>query len=147
MEGRHMTVVSHDTDLTVAAERCLTALEQALSVSDKDALDGLFAEEAFYRDAVAFTWNLRQVYGRAAIVDLLCAVAADIQPSKFSLDQTWGAPALIPEMEPAVFEVIFRFETGSGAGIGRATLLADGAGSRTPLATLLYTELVELKEA
>jgi hypothetical protein len=40
----------------------------------------LFAEDAFWRDLAAFTWNLKTFEGRAEISDMLTATLAHVQP-------------------------------------------------------------------
>ncbi len=45
------------------AEEWLSTFESALAARDIDAAAGLFGAESFWRDLVAFTWNITTVEG------------------------------------------------------------------------------------
>ena len=44
---------------------------------------GLFAEDSYWRDLIAFTWNIQTAEGRPAIAEMLRARLADTAPSGF----------------------------------------------------------------
>ena len=49
----------------------LAAFESALRARDIPAAAALFATDCFWRDLVAFTWNITTVEGRDGITDML----------------------------------------------------------------------------
>ncbi len=79
----------------------------------KDALE-LFGPECYWRDLVAFTWNIRTCEGREEICAMLGSCLASIQPGNFSLKNA-------PVADPAA-ESFFTFETAAGRGIGHLRL-------------------------
>ncbi|MBL8696792.1 MAG: NAD(P)/FAD-dependent oxidoreductase, partial [Alphaproteobacteria bacterium] len=86
---------------------------------------------AFWRDLVAFTWNLRTFEGRDAIASMLGATLGAIRPSAFLL----GGPVVSAD---GVDEARITFETAVGRGEGYVRL-RDGR------AWTLLTRLTELK--
>ncbi|MDM7954589.1 MAG: NAD(P)/FAD-dependent oxidoreductase [Cyanobium sp. CZS 25K] len=70
---------------TTAAETWLEAFAAALAGGDPHAVVGLFDPECFWRDLVAFTWNLRTEEGPEAITAMLAARLADVAPHAFAL--------------------------------------------------------------
>jgi putative flavoprotein involved in K+ transport len=109
----------------------LAAFNDALERGDAEAASGLFLETCFWRDLVAFTWNLRTVEGPAGVRDLLEHTLAHARPRGF---RTTEEPA---EAE-GVTEAWLAFETEAGRGVGHLRL-RDGA------AWTLLTTLQELK--
>jgi putative flavoprotein involved in K+ transport len=94
----------------------------ALERGDIDAAAGLFQPECFWRDLVAFTWNIKTCEGRAEIKAMLAATLAGTRPSGFvAKSDEW-----------------FTFETKLGRGIGHLRL-------RGKQAWTLLTTLQELK--
>jgi len=94
----------------------------ALERGDIDAAAGLFQPECFWRDLVAFTWNIKTCEGRAEIKAMLAATLAGTRPSSFvARSDEW-----------------FTFETKLGRGIGHLRL-------RGKQAWTLLTTLQELK--
>ena len=94
----------------------------ALERGDIDAAAGLFQPECFWRDLVAFTWNIKTCEGRAEIKAMLAATLAATRPSNFvAKSDEW-----------------FTFETKLGRGIGHLRL-------RNKHAWTLLTTLQELK--
>ncbi|MEN9316315.1 MAG: hypothetical protein RIS35_2708 [Pseudomonadota bacterium] len=109
----------------------LTAFDQALQHNDPEAAAALFGEDGFWRDLVAFTWNVKTLEGRAAIADMLRATLPGIRPSG------WRLEGEATEANGTV-EAWLGFETATGR--GRAVLrLRDGR------AWTLMTMLAELK--
>jgi putative flavoprotein involved in K+ transport len=101
----------------------LASLASALKRSDIDAASSLFAEECYWRDLVAFTWNIVTLESRSAIADMLKARLGDVKPDSFELS---GRPGC------------FTFETAQGRGTGHVRL-KDGK------AWTFFTALMELK--
>lgn len=75
----------------------LGSLETALAARDLDAATALFEEGGFWRDLVAFTWNLKTSEGRGEIRDMLAACLEQAAPSDFALEgeaSAQSSPAL-----------------------------------------------------
>jgi len=115
------------------AQALLAKFEASLASGDAEAVARLFAPESYWRDLVAFTWNIKTVEGRAEIADMLRATLAHAKPRNFALDdkQAVGDGG-------GVLEAWFTFETEVGRGYG--LLRANDQGIWT-----LLTTLVELK--
>ncbi len=90
-----------------------------------------FATDSFWRDLVAFTWNIKTVEGRDGVADMLAARLAGTDPSGF---RTREAPTEADGVTSAFIE----FETAVGTGIGHLRLKGDQAWT-------LLTALQELK--
>ena len=115
------------------AANFLMKFEQALAAQDIDKAVTMFAPECYWRDLVAFTWNIKTVEGRDEVADLLKARLADTKPHNF----------MLAEHEPVseaggVTEAWFTFETETGRGYGLMRLKQEGIWT-------LLTTLVELK--
>lgn len=102
----------------------LTEFASALKRSDIDAATAMFDEECYWRDLVAFTWNIVTLESRSAISDMLKARLSDVKPDSF---------------KPAGRPGWFTFETAQGRGTGHVRL-KDGK------AWTFFTALMELKD-
>ena len=80
------TVDRPRTDVAVRVDEWLSAFEDALTARDVDRAAALFAEESFWRDLVAFTWNIVTVEGPAGVADMLRATLDGVDPSGFRAD-------------------------------------------------------------
>lgn len=98
---------------TTHTRRWLETFAQALSENDPRAAAELFAPECYWRDLVAFTWDIRTHEGRDAIRSMLEARLARTQPRNWRLANHPVANA---------DEAWFTFETIAGAGIGHVRL-------------------------
>ncbi len=101
----------------------LAEFASALKRSDIEEATGLFSDECYWRDLVAFTWNIVTLESRSAIADMLKARLADLRPDSFKATDRKGW---------------FTFETSVGRGTGHLRL-KDGK------AWTLFTALMELK--
>jgi putative flavoprotein involved in K+ transport len=101
----------------------LSAFAAALKRSDIEGATAMFTESCYWRDCIAFTWNIVTLESRSAIADMLKARLGDVQPESFKADGTDGW---------------FTFETAVGRGRGHLRL-KDGK------ASTLFTALTELK--
>ncbi len=111
----------------------LGKLGRALEAGDIDAAVNLFQADCYWRDLIAFTWNLRTMEGQDQIRDMLSSQLAAIKPSRFRQD----------EKEPAggsdgVTEGWFEFETELARGYGHIRL-------KNGLIWTLLTTMSELK--
>ena len=120
-----------DISPAARAQAWLDRLEAALAARDVAAALELFGPECFWRDMVAFTWNIRTFEGREAIGEMLDATLARVAPSR------WRVAGLAGEADGAI-EALVEFETAAGRGRGHLRL-RDGRG------WTLLTTLRELK--
>jgi putative flavoprotein involved in K+ transport len=133
------------TDVAVAAEGWLADFEAALTVRDADALKRLIHPDGYWRDVLAFSWNIQTLHGRDAIVAALMSCAANAGPSSFALAPGRAAPRKVRRAGSECIEAIFNFETGSGRGDGILRLVPDADDGNRLKAWTLLTALQELK--
>ena len=123
------------TDLSVhptqAASAWLANFDNALESRDLDTVMALFGEDSYWRDLVAFTWNIRTQEGPDAIREMLQARLADVKPSNFQVEgQATEADGVV--------EAWFGFETAVARGRGHLRLKQGKAWT-------LLTTMTELK--
>ena len=123
------------TDLSVhptqAASVWLADFNNALESQDVDAVMALFGDDSYWRDLVAFTWNIRTQEGPDAIRKMLQARLADVNPSNFKVEgQATEAGGVI--------DAWFTFETAVARGRGHLRLKEGKAWT-------LLTTMTELK--
>lgn len=117
---------------TQRAARWLSELESALTRNEAEAAAALFDDtDSYWRDLVAFTWNITTVEGRDAIADMLQATLGDTRPG------AWRLAGDATEAD-GVTEAWFTFETAVGRGKGLVRLKGDRAWT-------MLTTLQELK--
>ena len=116
---------------TTEVEQWLSRFEEALAAGDSAAAAELFLDDSYWRDLVAFTWNLRTVEGPAGIKDMLDHTLAHTQPRGWATTEP-------PATAEGVTEAWIEFETETGRGTGHLRL-KDGK------AWTLLTTLSELK--
>ena len=129
-----MTDLTQAPDQTAAADAVagwLRDFNAALAAEDADAAAELFATDAFWRDLVAITWNLKTLEGRDQIRAMLSETLAQARPRDFSASEP-------PAEADGVIETWLEFETEVGRGRGHLRL-RDGR------AWTLLTTLYELK--
>ena len=114
-----------------ATDAWLSAFQQALTARDADAAAALFAADSYWRDIVAFTWNITTVEGGAGVADLLRATLDEVDPVGFRATEE-------PIEADGVSTAWVAFETKVGRGSGLLRLI-DGK------AFTLLTTLDELK--
>jgi putative flavoprotein involved in K+ transport len=109
----------------------LGQFEAALKARDVDAAAGMFATDSYWRDLVAFTWNIKTVEGREGVADLLSACLDGTDPENFRTTEE-------PTEADGVVEAWLEFETAAGRCRGHLRLNDEGAWT-------LLTSLHELK--
>ncbi|MFD3040724.1 NAD(P)-binding domain-containing protein [Mycolicibacterium senegalense] len=117
----------------------LADFESALADRDIERVAGKFATDSFWRDLVAFTWNLKTLEGRDGIADMLTARLHDTDPSGFRTSET---PTEEFDGDHVVTSAFIEFETAVGRGKGHLRLRDDVEGEK---AWTLLTTLQELK--
>ncbi len=95
--------------------RWLQAFGAALARNDIDAAARLFEADGYWRDLVAFTWNIKTCEGQAEIKAMLAATLSHVNPSSWAIH---GSPVTIEGLT----EGWFSFETAVGRGIGHLRL-------------------------
>ncbi len=123
-------------DASSKAEAWFAAFEDALTAGDVARAADLFCTTSFWRDLIAFTWNLKTVEDRPGVTDLLEQTLDRVAPSGFELAE----PA---DEADGVVTAWFRFETSVGRGTGLARLTDEDGELR---AWTLLTTLDELKD-
>jgi putative flavoprotein involved in K+ transport len=111
--------------------RWLESFAGALARQDIEAAIGMFEPGGFWRDLVAFTWNIKTCEGRDEIRAMLAATLAGTRPSNFRVTGE-------PKETDGVTEAWFAFETAAGRGVGQVRL-------REGRCWTLLTTLRELK--
>ena len=77
---RPMTASSTETRPRTAADTWLADFADGLEARDVDRAAALFADGSFWRDLVAFSWNIPTVEGRDGVADLLRATLDRTDP-------------------------------------------------------------------
>ena len=101
----------------------LARFAATLKQGDAAGTAALFSDGSYWRDLVAFTWNIVTLEGRAAIADMLTARLSAVRPESFRAGDRDGW---------------FTFETALGRGTGHLRLKDEKAST-------LFTALMELK--
>jgi putative flavoprotein involved in K+ transport len=109
----------------------LDRFEQALAAGDAVAAAELFGEDSYWRDLVAFTWNIKTLEGPEEIRAMLEAQLGSVRPREWRTTEP-------PAAADGVTEAWLAFETEAGRGEGHLRL-RDGR------AWTLLTALQELK--
>ncbi|MBN9052341.1 MAG: NAD(P)/FAD-dependent oxidoreductase, partial [Rhizobiales bacterium] len=118
---------------TTRVQTLLDTLGAALAAGRIDDAIGLFAEECYWRDLVAFTWNIKTVEGRDQVRDMLQSQLSAAKPSNWRVASGEEATE-----NDGVLESWITFETATGRGYGLVRF-KDG------LIWTLLTALSELK--
>jgi putative flavoprotein involved in K+ transport len=121
-------------DVADARRRVSTWIDEFGAALEKGDVAGallLFDESCYWRDLVAFTWNLTTAEGKPAIEAMVIATLAETAPSRFALEGD------VAEMD-GVAEGWFTFETGVARGKGYLRLKGDKCWT-------LLTSMEELK--
>ncbi|MGB3815958.1 MAG: NAD(P)/FAD-dependent oxidoreductase [Shinella sp.] len=118
---------------TTRVQALLDALGAALESGRIEDAASLFAEECYWRDLVAFTWNIKTVEGRDQVRDMLQAQLPTAKPSNWRVATNEEATE-----SDGVLESWINFETATGCGYGLVRF-KDG------LVWTLLTALSELK--
>ena len=119
------------TTPTEHVQAWLAAFGDILSRGDIAAVTAMLGEECYWRDLIAFTWNLKTLESREEIADMLKATLATAKPAHWAIDGDATEAG-------GVTEAWFTFETAVARGRGLVRL-KDGK------AWTLLTTMIELK--
>ena len=117
----------HDTAPAAAAAVWLARFSEALDRRGVAAVLALFTEDCYWRDLVAFSWNVKTFEGKAQIGDMLAATLETTAPSGWEITRVWVDGS-------GTVHTSFIFATMAGRGEGIFKL--EGALCRTILTTL-----------
>jgi len=127
------------------AQQWLTRLESVLKNNDIAALPNLMHQDSWWRDMLAFSWDLRTIHGLDKLSAYFSENLSHTAPSNFKLkDNGKFAPNVQSPIEGMEWvESMFSFETKVGRGKGMLRLVqgADGVWK----GYMIYTALQELK--
>lgn len=98
----------------------LADFEAALAARDADRAAALFATTSFWRDLIAFTWNLKTVENRDGVKDLLLATMDSTDATGFHTTEE-------PTAAGGIVEAWIGFETAVGRARGHLRLNDEGA--------------------
>ena len=118
----------------------LSNFERALRGGQAEEVGSLLADECYWRDMFAFTWNITPFEGEPAIVKGLLDRQRRVQASGFVVAKDSMPPRRVKRLGMDVIEAIFAFETPVTRGKGVVRLLAGDH-----KAWILMTALRELK--
>jgi putative flavoprotein involved in K+ transport len=122
-----------DKTPTARVETLLARFDQALQAGKVEEAVTLFAAECYWRDLVAFTWNIKTMEGRDEVRDMLAQRLADVKPRDWRV-----AEGEVATEAGGVTEAWIAFETEVARGYGLIRLKDD-------LIWTLLTTMVELK--
>ena len=125
-----MDGVLTDTSAKAAAESWLGDFTAALASGDAVRLAALFAHECFWRDILAFTWDLHTTSGAGAIAERMLPTVAGLAPRGLKLAMGRTPPRLVKRAGTDVIEAIFTFETAVGPCNGVVRLVSEGGKPR-----------------
>ena len=127
-----------------AVRQWLGAFERALAGADAIAVGRLFHLAGFWRDMLAFQWNLRTYTGQERIVEAWRDALAKHQVSGIRLEEAKVA-VFDRKGYGACVEAFFTFETPTGRCRGHLRLLRPSADGGKWNGWTLFTSLEELK--
>jgi putative flavoprotein involved in K+ transport len=122
-----------DTTLNARVQVFLDKFEAALAAGDLDAAVEMFLPECYWRDLVAFTWNIKTMEGRDQVREMLNSCLAHAKPRNWKIGEGES-----PTEADGVTECWISFETDAARGYGLMRL------QNGQIWTLLTT-MVELK--
>ena len=71
----------------------LTSFEKALTSGNVDAGVELFGDDSYWRDLIAFTWNIVTVEGPEGVRDMLGQTLDRVRPTRFAVADDLGEPS------------------------------------------------------
>ena len=100
---------------TGAVSTWLAKFSDALERRDMEAIKAAFVDDCYWRDLVAFTWNIKTLEGKDAIGNMAAAQLDKIQPANFQIqgDATEA---------DGIVDAWFTFETATANGLGHVRL-------------------------
>ncbi len=122
-----------DRNANAEMEQVLGALNDAMIASDASATAKLFTDDCYWRDLVTFTWNIKTMEGKDAIIDMLSSQLTSVKPTGWRV-----AEGEVAAEDGGITTAWISFETAVSRGYGLIRL-------RDGLIWTLLTSMVELK--
>jgi putative flavoprotein involved in K+ transport len=113
-----MTDTLDRTDARTNVTTWLSGFEAALTAGDVDAAAEMFLDDSYWRDLVAFTWNIVTVEGPDGVRDMLSQTLPGVRPSGFRVEDSLGEPT----ESDGVTDSWIAFETAVGRCVGHVRL-------------------------
>jgi cation diffusion facilitator CzcD-associated flavoprotein CzcO/ketosteroid isomerase-like protein len=138
-----LRLAEHETAPQIA-ERWLASFAAATASAQSDAVATLVADDVYWRDILALTFDIRTFAGKEEISTNLVDFARDRQLSEIVLDA--GSVKVVDRGELGTsVEALFAFETDIGLAQGHVRLNDTGNASGDWCAWTLFTALKDLK--
>lgn len=134
-----------EVDPTLAVLAWLAAFEDALRRADAGDVSSLIADDSYWRDVLALTWQWGSVGGPDEIAAALVGLGAGRVPRSLELAAGYTPPSRIQRVEGLVIEAFAEFETDQVRGKMVIRLLPDSASPVGFSASTLLTKLDDLK--
>jgi putative flavoprotein involved in K+ transport len=132
------------TAMTTIVERWLASFEDAVRGRDLDAVDDLFGPDAWWRDLLVSTWDLRTAHETEHLRDRLAALA-DTRAAGFALEEGKVPELVQPAGEAPWLQALFVFETRVARCRGVIRLVAHDGEQGGWVAWTLLTAMDELR--
>lgn len=100
----------HDTAPAAAATAWFAKFAEALDRRSGEAVVELFQDDCYWRDLVAFSWNVKTFEGKADIAAMLDSTLSNVAPRDWQVKRATGTPTEV--------EAWFTFSTAVGSGEG-----------------------------
>ncbi|TDL21200.1 FAD/NAD(P)-binding domain-containing protein [Rickenella mellea] len=144
-----------DLDAAHVAAQWFASFSRAIASTDAASVVDLLAEDAFWRDVLALTWDFRTIQRKDRILSFLNDVLPDVKLGELKIkdDHGKGVEFQQPFPDLAWIQVLFTFETSVGIGSGVVRLIpipptsGSGSGSSSSewKAHSILTNLEDLK--
>ncbi len=122
----------------------LAALHDAIESGDQVALGGLFVEDCYWKDVLAFTWSYRTFHGRAELQRRWAELQGDVLPSSVRPSQGRSEPRLTRRSARDVVEAFFDFDIKIGRCTAFVRLVSEDGDWDRPRGWIMLTTLQEL---
>jgi putative flavoprotein involved in K+ transport len=133
----------HDTAALIARE-WLDDFALAIASGGPGAVAALFTDDAYWRDILALSWDIRTYTGNENASAGFVSFARDRRPCDFILDVASVQSIKRGDIAPSI-EALFDFETDTGLCRGHFRLRNVGGGSGNWAAWTVFTALEDLK--
>jgi putative flavoprotein involved in K+ transport len=138
-------MLTRTEDIAASVENWLSEFEGALASKNGTALKALFHDESYWRDVLAFTWEIKTITGVGAIAAELKSCSIEAQPTGFAIASARTPPRRVSRAGSEAIEAIFQFQTAQGRGSGVLRLMPDAHDRNSVKAWTLLTALDEIK--
>ena len=126
------------------AQRWLDSFAAAVASTQPRAVAALLADDVYWRDILALSWDIRTFAGKNAISASLVSFARDRRPSQIILD-TPSVKVMERGELGTTIEALFAFETDIGWAQGHVRLTDTGSASGNWCAWTIFTALKDIK--